>query len=334
MIETPYAKWGLDFVNKLDLHAQKKILDIGCRNGPISSFLAKKYPRQQFLAIDNLVNEIEIAKSNKLPNLTFETSDALHLDYIEYFDAIVSFHCLLWIQDKRKVLKNIYAALKPGKKAFLQFFIIHGRPKNDRYLYQVAELPKWKNYFKNFIPSHFETSFSEFSGLLQSVGFWIERMEITSNQKNFSHKDELQQFIGTWASHQKKLPPRKRDHFLSEATHLYLKDNRINSNEVVPYNEYFLEVECIKPLEVSCSPANNYFQYKDIIFTQHEARVIKYFLQGKSAKETSRIINKSSRTVEFHLGHIKEKLNLKLRSELYQAAINYGFIHLLFNNDL
>ena len=37
--------------------------------------------------------------------------------------------------DKYQVLKNLYQALKPGGKAYLQFFVLHGRPKNDRFIY-------------------------------------------------------------------------------------------------------------------------------------------------------------------------------------------------------
>src|SRR6266700_43386 len=103
-----WSQWGKDFANKLNLTKQYTILDMGCRNGAISAYLAKNYPQQKFLAIDNLANEIESAKDFRLSNLSFETVDALQLSYTDYFDAVVSFNCLLWIKDKGKVLRNIY----------------------------------------------------------------------------------------------------------------------------------------------------------------------------------------------------------------------------------
>jgi SAM-dependent methyltransferase len=330
----PYFQWGKDFADTLPLDSLSDILDIGCRRGLISAHLARKYPKQKFVAFDNEMNEIAHANDIHLPNLNFDIADALQLDYQNHFDAVVSFHCLLWIQDKQRVLRNIYRALKPGKKAYLQFFILHGRLKNDQFLYQTSAQSKWKSYFKKFSPTYFETTFSEFSGLLQSTGFLIHKMGIVRHQTLFSHSEELHQWMKSWASHQDRIPLRKRDHFLQEATEAYLSFHHFNYDESFPYYEYFLEVECEKPEDLLISHQQNLFQYKNVIFTRNEAKVVKFFLQGKSIKEIAQTISVSNKTVEFHLGNVREKLGLRLRSELYQAAMEYGFIHLLFNFDL
>jgi trans-aconitate methyltransferase len=129
---TPFYEWGRQYVNTLDLSDQHNILEIGCRRGLISYHLAKKYPASKILALDNIVAEIEYARQFHSSNLQFEVMDLLHLEYVDYFDVIVSFNTLLWIKEKPKVLKNLFCALKPGKKLLMQVFVLTDRPKNDR----------------------------------------------------------------------------------------------------------------------------------------------------------------------------------------------------------
>jgi DNA-binding CsgD family transcriptional regulator len=64
------------------------------------------------------------------------------------------------------------------------------------------------------------------------------------------------------------------------------------------------------------------------VFTPHEVHVLKYFLKENSAKEIALLNSVTAKTIEFHLARIKEKLNR--RSQIYQAAILHGFIHLIF----
>lgn len=84
-------------------------------------------------------------------------------------------------------------------------------------------------------------------------------------------------------------------------------------------------------METNISHDKIVHQYGPVILTPKEIAVLKHFLQGKSAKEISEIILVSSKAVEFHLANIKNKLNCHRRSEIFQAAITYGFIHLIFH---
>ncbi len=325
--------WGQHFSNKIDLNHYNKILDIGCRQGQISQYLAKQYPRSQFMAIDNIKDAIDRAKRNFIySNLTFETLDGLHLEFTEHFDAVISFSCLHWIQDKNKIIQNIYQALKPGGKAYLQFFALHGRLKNDYFLYQIAQQTKWKNYFSKFIPDYKEITASECCSLLQNNGFIIHKLEFHKHQTNFEHRDELHQWLGTWASHKNRLPIKKQDYFLNETVQLYLNSHRYSENDPFPYCEYLLEVVCEKPYHSITSEAR--YQFSNIIFTPHEAFVIKHFLLGKTAKEIAVLKSVSSKTIEFHLAKIKEKINCYQRSDIFEAAYQLGFSRLVYDPSL
>ena len=330
MNPAPVFHWGSQFANKFDLAPFKSVLDIGCRQGNITAYLAKNYPQQHFTAIDNLDSEIERAESHQLPNVTFTTQDALYLDCTEQFDAVVSFSCLHWVDNKAKALQAIYRALKPGGKAFLQFFAFHGRPKNDRFLYQTASSSKWKFYFKQFSPDYSEAKISHLSTLLQGIGFVIHRIEIDRYETQFEHPDELHHWLSTWASHPQCIPKSKQDHFLADTVQAYLNAHHYSKQTAFPYYEYLLEIICEKPLIADDAP----YHHTNIIFTPHEIKVLKHFLQGKTAKEIGRALSTSAKTSEFHLANIRKKLNCHRRSDIYQAALNEGFIDLLFDERL
>ena len=331
MLNSPIFYWGKSFIDKFDLGNYKTILEIGCRNGNLTSYLATKYHRQQFIAIDNIADEIVQAKMYySLPNLTFETVDALSLDCTGNFDAVMSFSCLHWIQNKVKVLQNIYQALKPGGKAFLQFFASHGRIRNDRFFYQIAQTSKWKNYFRNFYPEYSEITLAELSQLLQRTGFIVHRTEFICHETQFEHPDSLHQWLNTWASHIKRVPKSKQDFFTHEFLEQYLTFHHYARHDPFPYYEYLLEVICEKPLVSQIFPEGNTRQYGSILFTNKEINVLKYYLQGKSAKEISLLTSVSAKTIEFHIAKIKEKLNCHRRSEIVQSALTHGFIDLMF----
>jgi trans-aconitate methyltransferase/DNA-binding CsgD family transcriptional regulator len=295
--------------------------------------LAKRYDSQQFLGIDNQPDAIEQASDKMTSNLSFETMDVLTLPFTNDFDAIISFNCLLWVKDKQTALKNIFQALKPGGKAFLQLFAIHGRPKNDRFLFQISQSQDWQHYFKDFKVDYFEVTLGELYHLLQSLGFIIHGFEFAKYETQFSHPDALCEWMRSWATHQNNIPIEKRRSFMQETTLSYLKFHQYEPQEPFPYQEYLLEVICEKPAFSNTNTLNTY-QFDHLSFTKKEAFVLKHFLQGKTAKEIAILSTITAKTVEFHLARIKEKLNCYRRSEIYQSAINYGFINLIFDNKL
>jgi ubiquinone/menaquinone biosynthesis C-methylase UbiE len=255
MYQTAVAQWGKNFAQKFDLRPYKNILDVGCRKGLISHSLAEQYPDQQFFAIDNVSSEIEYAKQYGAHNIEFAKLDALTLPFESEFDAVMSFNCLFWIQNKQQALKKIYQSLKPGGKAFLQFFV----------------------------------------------------------------------------SQQTTQRLSKQAQFYQEVSKAYLDFYQYTDHEPFAYQEYLLEVICEKPLQEKEAPLHEGFQYGSIGFSVREAQILKHFLQGKSAKEVGTCLHISAKTVEFHLQSIRNRLGCNKRSELYQAALSHGFIHLMFD---
>lgn len=57
------------------------------------------------------------------------------------------------------------------------------------------------------------------------------------------------------------------------------------------------------------------------LISPKEAKCLYYILKGKSAREIGEILHISTRTVEGHLAHAKEKLHCKTRSELIDVIL-------------
>jgi SAM-dependent methyltransferase len=327
-------EWGKNFSSKFDLTPYNQVLDLGCRQGHLSALLAQSYPQHQFTAVDNLCSEIEQAQQQSETNLRYAVNDALLLPYSNEFDAVTSFNCLMWIENKLKAVQNIYQSLKPGGRAFLQFFAYHGRPKNDRFIFYTADLPQWQSYFKGFKSDYYEIALADFCQMLHQVGFILHQVEFCCYPITFSNQDSLSQWMKSWASHSKHLPLRKQDHFFQASTEAYRRFHQHPSHENFVYHEYLLEIICEKPENPHFQMAEKTYQYNAILFTKREAQIVKYYLKGQSAKEIGLVLDISAKTIEFHLAKIKEKCHCHKRSELVQAALKYGFISLLFDNTL
>lgn len=75
----------------------------------------------------------------------------------------------------------------------------------------------------------------------------------------------------------------------------------------------------------------------DSPLTNQESLCLFYLLRGKTAREIGQILNRSHRTIEIHIDHIKKKFSCSKKSELIEKAISLGFLNylpkkLLFND--
>ena len=128
----PVQTWGTTFLKQHDLSPTKSVLEVGYRDPYLSHFLTTTIPG--------------IRMTTDQDNLT---------DHEGCFDAGISCSHLHWVTHFPQTIRDIYAALKPGGKAYLQslsamdglnlsrarrslFFAHHGRLKNDRFLYHTA----------------------------------------------------------------------------------------------------------------------------------------------------------------------------------------------------
>ena len=60
--------------------------------------------------------------------------------------------------------------------------------------------------------------------------------------------------------------------------------------------------------------------------TLRQREVLQLLAEGKSAKETARILHIATRTVEFHKYSMMEQLGIKNSAELIHYAIKHGIV--------
>lgn len=70
----------------------------------------------------------------------------------------------------------------------------------------------------------------------------------------------------------------------------------------------------------------------DISLSGRQSECLFFLLRGKSAKEISRIIQLSPRTIEMYFDQLKFKFNCQSKSELIEKAISYGYMNALPQN--
>jgi DNA-binding NarL/FixJ family response regulator len=78
-----------------------------------------------------------------------------------------------------------------------------------------------------------------------------------------------------------------------------------------------------KVLESMVGPASNSAAGPDAKLTDRELEVLRHFGEGWSTEEIAQRLHLSSKTVEVHRAHIKEKLDLKTAPEFLRFAIRW-----------
>lgn len=113
-------KWdGQDFISKMELTAEKSILEIGVGTGRLAVRIAPLC--KEFYGIDISPKTIERAKENLS---SFENVELIYDDFLTYnfkrkFDIVYSSLTFMHISEKQKAFKLIEKLLKPNGKFVL-----------------------------------------------------------------------------------------------------------------------------------------------------------------------------------------------------------------------
>ncbi|GLJ09388.1 hypothetical protein SUGI_0108210 [Cryptomeria japonica] len=111
-----------EFVDKLELKAGQRVLDVGCGIGGGDFYMAEKFD-VEIVAVDLSINMISIALERAIGHqyaVEFEVADCTKKEYPECtFDVIYSRDTILHIQDKPALFRKFYKWLKPGGRLLI-----------------------------------------------------------------------------------------------------------------------------------------------------------------------------------------------------------------------
>jgi len=118
-----YAEKLLHFVN---VKEKQNLLEVGCGNGAVSKYVAKKYPLN-VTGVDIDPEQIKLAQENigDIPNIHFLEVDATNLPFQDNdFDIVLSFGVMHHISSWLDALGEIRRVLKP-KGYFIYYDLIY-----------------------------------------------------------------------------------------------------------------------------------------------------------------------------------------------------------------
>lgn len=114
-------EWGTKLIAELDFQGTERVLDLGCGDGTLAAQLAELVPDGEVVGIDASSGMIEAALPKTRNNLRFRRMDINKLDCAEQFDVVFSNATLHWIKDHRRLLRNVYRALRAGGRVRFNF---------------------------------------------------------------------------------------------------------------------------------------------------------------------------------------------------------------------
>jgi len=144
------------------------LLELGCGTGHWTIFFSKL--GFQITAIDESEAMIQIARSKKIPNASFQRADAAALPFPDNsFNTVTTITMLEFVEDTEKIFDEIGRVLKPGGT-----FIVGC-------LNKLSELGKNKNndpvfkYAHFFTPKEVENMLSRFGKPYTTSGVYLSR---------------------------------------------------------------------------------------------------------------------------------------------------------------
>lgn len=188
-------EWGNGLISELSLNGDETILDLGCGDGALTEQLAQFVPNGTVLGIDASAGMIATAQKRVMRNLTFEQMDINGIDFQNKFDVIFSNAALHWVIDHKKLLKNVFRALKDGG-VILWDFAGEGNCSNFfDVVREKMQSNKYKQYFKNFEWPWYMPGKEEYAQIVAGSGFSRYAITEVNRDRFFPNAEEMIRWI-------------------------------------------------------------------------------------------------------------------------------------------
>jgi trans-aconitate 2-methyltransferase len=148
------------------------------------------------LGIDASENMIETAKKyNAGANMRFELLDINAIDFESEFDIVFSNATLHWVKDHKKLLSNVFKALKDKGAARFQFAGDGNCPNLIRVLKDTISAKDYAEYFSEFDWPWYMPAVDEYRALLDEVEFTDKKVWSENVDKHFINAEAMIKWI-------------------------------------------------------------------------------------------------------------------------------------------
>lgn len=113
-----------DYVERIHLHGNERVLEVGCGGGNLSRFLSERLPSGKLVGIDNSDYWLKKAKGRfkKFGNISFELENILDLNEEYQFDVVIVHYVLHDIQKegREKAINILRTNLKDNGLIYIR----------------------------------------------------------------------------------------------------------------------------------------------------------------------------------------------------------------------
>lgn len=241
------GKLAKEVLLKYSFKGDEKILDIGCGDGEVTTFIAKeKAPSGCVVGIDASRSMIEIAKANnKQSNTTFQEGLAESFKIDDLFDLIVSFSTLHWVPDQLAVWRNIHKHLKIGGHTLVS---LNPAPRNQELSEAIDEviqsspfIPFFLNFFeKNVMPL---MSIEEYKNVILQSGLRVDECKQSLRYFEYENKLNFINSVKAWLPHVAQVPKELQEVFVEAIITKFLLKTHQNENENIKleFNNFIIQ---------------------------------------------------------------------------------------------
>ncbi|BCW06482.1 MULTISPECIES: trans-aconitate 2-methyltransferase [Micrococcaceae] len=185
-----------DLVARIQAASPRKVVDLGCGPGNLTSTLAVRWPDARVIGLDSSGEMLAKAagQARKFANLEFEQADIADWQPDQETDVVVSNAALQWVPGHQAMLGHWLGALKPGAWFALQVPGNFTSPSHAL-MRELAESPKWSSRLGGVLRHDGVVgSPADYLGIMLDAGCAADAWE-TTYQQLLPGKDPVLQWV-------------------------------------------------------------------------------------------------------------------------------------------
>jgi trans-aconitate 2-methyltransferase len=163
-------EWGAKLITELDLLGNERVLDLGCGDGTLTSRIADLVPDGEVVGIDASKGMIDAARPKEHKNLRFVLMDIDRMDFIDEFDVVFSNAALHWVKNHRRLLLNVFKALRADGKLRFNFAGDGNCAHFFKVVHEAMVHDSFRKYFSKFEWPWYMPTVSEYECLIEQAG--------------------------------------------------------------------------------------------------------------------------------------------------------------------